>query len=287
MHVLFKKELKSYFRGPMAYIFLTVFLFFTGLYFVSYNLLYNNSSFNFVLYDLVIIFLFMVPIFTMRLLSEEKKNKTDQLLFTSPQSISSIVCGKYFAAVALFLIGTLCTIIYPIILSFFGSISLSELTSSYLGFILLGSSLISLGLFISSLTENQIASAVTTLGALLVIWFLDPISSMLPQDSTSGLIFIMVLIAVVGLLIFKSTKNYVISISITVISSIGSVILFFINKIWFEGIITNVLQWFSLISKNQNFAQGIISLNYVFYYLSFIFVMIFLTIKTIEKRRWS
>ncbi len=287
MHVLFKKELKSYFKGPMAYIFLAVFLFFTGLYFVSYNLLYNNSSFNYVLYDLVIIFLFMVPIFTMRLLSEEKKNKTDQLLFTSPQSISSIVCGKYFAAVTLFLLGTLCTIIYPIILSFFGSISLSELVSSYLGFILLGSSLISLGLFISSLTENQIASAVATLGTLLVIWFLEPISSTLPQDSTSGLIFIIVLISIVGLLIFKSTKNYVISISIAVISSTVSIVLFFINKIWFEGIITNVLQWFSLISKNQNFAQGIISLTYVFYYLSFIFVMIFLTIKTIEKRKWS
>ena len=287
MFILFKKEFKAYFNNVIAYIFLSTFLFFTGIYFVVTNLFNMNSSFNYVLNDLVLIILFMVPVFTMRLLSEERRNKTDQLLYTSPQSISGIVLGKYAAAFTLFLLGTCITIIYPIIFGRFGKLALSEIISSYIGFILIGGTFISIGMLISAIAESQVTAAIGTLGALLGLWFIEPITNSLPKDEVSGLIFVIILVIAFAAIIYVATKNIVIPIIVGLIGTAASVITFFINKAVFSGIITKFFQWFAIIDKSYSFSEGLIPLASIVYYISFIFIMLLFTVRLIEKRRWS
>src|SRR5690606_25355348 len=139
--------------------------------------------------------LIVVPILTMRLLSEESRQKTDQLLLTSPLSVTGMVLGKYFAAVGVFLITLLITCIYPIILSFFGTIAVWEIVGGYVGFFLLGSAFIAVGLFVSSMTDNQVIAAVVTFSALLFLWILDWIIEGLPTDRVSGIVFACLLVA--------------------------------------------------------------------------------------------
>lgn len=287
MGVIFKKELKSYFLGPLAYIYLGVFLFFVGLYFVFGNLFGMNTAFNSVLSEIVLIFLFISPVITMRILSEERKNKTDQLLYTSPQSIYSIVLGKFAAAFALFLVGVALTLIYPIILSTLGTVIVSELISSYLGLILIGGAFISIGMLISALTENQVTAAVATLGTLLIIWFMEPIAQSFPQDALSGLIFVIILVCLFGGIIYGITKNKVMSVLISIVGVFIAIGVFFVNKDVFYGIIGNFFSWFALIDKNIELNQGLVPLSSITYYLSFIFIMLLITVKSIEKRRWS
>lgn len=287
MNILFKKEIKSYFTGPIAYIFLTIFLVFTGIYFVLTNLYNMNTSFNYVLSDLLLVLVFIIPVFTMRLLSEERRNKTDQLLYTSPQSIVSIILGKFSAAYILFLLGTCITIIYPIILSAFGTVAISELISSYIGFILVAGTFISIGMLISAITESQITSAIGTLGVLLGLWFIKPITNAFPKDEISGLVFIIILIAALVGSIYVVTKNIVIPVGVGAIGLIISVITFFTNKGVFTGIISKFFEWFAIIDKSHSFNEGLIPLASVVYYISFIFIMLMFTIRIIEKRRWS
>ncbi len=170
---ILKKEFKTYFYSPIAYVFIGFFLLLSGYFFATTNLFYGAADMKMVFGNMNIIFLFLTPILTMRLLSEEKRSKTDQLLITSPVNITGIVLGKYFAAVAVLLIALLITGIYPLILSIFGSPATAETLGGYLGFFFLGTSFIAIGLFISSLTESQITSAIVSFGVLIFLWVID------------------------------------------------------------------------------------------------------------------
>lgn len=167
---IYKRELQAFFLSPIAYVFMGFFLLVTGLFFATTNVLSQQASYNTMLGNMSFLFMLTVPILTMRLLSEERKNKTDQLLLTSPVSVVSIVLGKYFAAVSVFGITLIVSFIYPLTLFTFGNPSFVEILTGYIGFFLLGAALISVGLLISSLSENQVVSAVSTFGVLLVLY---------------------------------------------------------------------------------------------------------------------
>jgi ABC-2 type transport system permease protein len=159
MLAIYKRELQGYFYSPIAYIFIGIFMAIAGIVFSISNVLSGSADFNNMLGNLTFLFMLVVPILTMRLLSEERKNKTDQLLLTSPASITAIVLGKYFAALSVFIITLVITIMYPVILFIYGNPSVTEIIGGYLGFLFLGSALIAIGVFISALSENQIISA--------------------------------------------------------------------------------------------------------------------------------
>jgi len=232
MRAIFWKEVKSYFYSPIAYILIGLFTLLTSIFFLG-NLYRRYADFNPVLSTMGFILLFIVPILTMRILEEDRKNGTEVLLITSPASLTSIVLGKYFAAFFVFLVMTCITFIYPIILFAFGGQPTAQLVGGYIGFILLGASFISVGLFASSLTENQIVAAVIGFISLLIMWIAD---------------------------------------------SVGMVV---------GGFASKVLNWFSLLSRYEDFNNGILSLSPIVYYLSFTAVFIFLTVRVIERRRWS
>ncbi len=210
MLAVLRRELKAYFASPIGFIFVGFFILIAGVFFALSNLLSGNPDYTGMLSSLTFIFLFLVPILTMRLISEEMRQKTDQLLITSPLSITGIVMGKYLAAVGVFLITLLITVLYPVIMSFFaiGGLAGWEILGGYIGFFLLGSSFIAVGLFFSSLTDNQLMAAVITFAALLLIWILDYHRAERSDGRrTSGLVFLAILAAGLVLLVFFSTRN--------------------------------------------------------------------------------
>jgi ABC-2 type transport system permease protein len=284
---IFNKELKTYFYSASGYVFMGVFLFICGIFFASYNLLPGSPDYSSVLSSIIFIFLILVPIITMKLIAEEKHQKTDQLLLTSPLSVSEIVIGKYLAAVALFFITLAVTILYPIILSQFGTIPVGQIVTTYIGFALMGASLIAIGIFASSLTENQVIAAVISFGMLLVVWLLDFIKQNLPSGATSGIVFSAILVISIAILIYFATRNIIVS-SITGVIGAIIIIILAIKKIaLFEGFLPNFFGWFSLVNRFQNFGMGILDVSSIVYYITFNIAFVYLTIQMIEKRRWS
>jgi len=287
MLAIFLKEFRSYFTSAIGYIFMATFLLITGIFFVMYNLVSASPAYNSTLQSLIIIFLFIIPILTMKIISEETKTKTDQLLFTSPLKITDIIVGKYLAAVSIFTISLLITVLYPMILSMFGTVSVSEVFTGYIGMFLLGATLISIGLFVSSLTENQVTSAVVSFGVLLFIFLLDNIQQALPSTRTSSVIFVLIIIVIFAVFVYFSTKNIYATAITVIVGLIITLSIYLVKKEAFDGLLQKVFEWFSLIKRYNLFSQGILSLNSVVYYLSFIVAFVFLTIRIVDKRRWS
>jgi ABC-2 type transport system permease protein len=176
MFAVLKKELKSYFLSPIGYVFIGLFLLMTSVFFYLDILSYGMSKFESMFYSLATILTFITPILTMRMFSEEKKEGTDQLLFTSPRGITSIVFGKFLAALCVLLITELLTFIYYFILMYFGSPDFVSAIVTLGGFLLLGAAYISFGMFASSITENQVIAAILTIGFFILTWFLPEIN---------------------------------------------------------------------------------------------------------------
>jgi ABC-2 type transport system permease protein len=287
MLAIFNKEMKSYFASATAYIFMGIFLLISGIFFALQNVLQSNPYYNGVLGSMNFVFLLIVPVLTMKIISEETKTRTDQLLLTSPQTVGGIVLGKYFAAVALFLITLLITVLYPLILSLYGKIGGLEILSAYVGFFLMGCCFIAVGLFISSLTDNVVAAAVGTFGSLLFLWILDWIQQGLPAGRNAGIIFAVILVALIATIIYFSTKNIYVGAATVIVGASVIAVVYLMKKELFEGFIAKFFGWFSLMQRNQMFNAGVLSLDSIVYYISFAFVFVFLTISMIEKRRWS
>lgn len=287
MKTILSREFKTYFTSPIGYVFIAFYLLIFGVYFVGINLSQANGNYNLVFLYLTSILLFTIPLVTMRLLSEEKKNRTDQLLLTAPISVWDVVLGKYFAAVLLFLLTLGLTLLHPIILEILGDVPWPAVISTYIGYFLLGATLIAISLFMSALTENQIIAAIASISLLLFLRLIDALAQLVPATATASLVFIFALIVLAGIYIYFSIKDIYITLSIAFIAGIATVITYKVNSALFEGLCTKILQWFSVFSRYDNFGDGLLDVGSIVYFLSFIFIFLFLTNQTIEKRRWN
>ena len=185
MTAIFKRELKSYLTSMVGYLFIFFVLVLTGIYFSAYQLSGGYSKFETTLSALTFVFLIGVPILSMRVLAEERKQKTDQLLLTAPVSVWDIVFGKYLALVAVFAIPVVIMCVYPLIMSKFGTISYASAYTGILGFFLLGCANLAIGVFMSALTESQVIAAVLTFVFLFAFYMMNGISSFFSQTSMS------------------------------------------------------------------------------------------------------
>ena len=287
MFAVFSKEFKSYFYSATGYIFLGVFLLFFGMIVSVSNLINLSPDYAGVVDGMKIILLFLVPVLTMRIISEETHQKTDQLLYTSPVGLKDIVIGKYLAASALFLLAVAITFIYPVVLSRFGALEVAKIVGEYFGFILLGFCFIAIGLFISSLTESQVVSAVASLGIFLFLLIMDSVQQILPTTRISGIIFAFIMVIIISAIVYFSTKNITVVIGTSIVGVIIMAAVYILSKTMYEGLVVKFFGWFSLLSRFSNFTAGILSISDIVYYISFTFAFVFLTIRMIEKRRWS
>lgn len=238
MCAVWKREWQAMFTTPIGYVFMGFFLLVSGYFFWGYNLSASSSDMSGFFDRIAYILVLFVPILTMRLFSEERKNKTDQLLITSPLSIGKIVLGKFLAAVSVLLATLAVTLLYPVIISVFGVLSLGMVMTSYLGCFLLGCVYIAIGLLISSICENQLTAAIVTVVVNILLQVLEHVPQMLTSGSAMAL----------------------------------------------AG---RLLGWLSLSARNTDFAVGLLSPANVLYLVSFAGVLLFLTVRVIEKRRWS
>lgn len=249
MIAIFKREFKSYFATPVGFIFLTAFYFFLGMFF---SVIYSGGFPNVeaILIEMSTVAVFAMPIITMRLMSEDRRQKVDQVLLTAPVKLTSIVMGKFLSAMALYALAFAPTVIFEIIIAANVSVNVFIYIYALLGMMLLGGVLIAIGMFISSLTESPAISAILSLVINILVLFMSSFANMItiPQEGEG-----------------------------------------FISKIWSKVVEYFVLflQKAGFISVVQNFEQNIFVVADIVYFLSIIVLFIFLSVRSLEKRRWS
>ena len=287
MTAIYKRELRSYLTSMIGYIFIFFILLLTGIYFSAYQLSAAYPKFEYTLSALTFVFLISVPLLTMRILAEERKQKTDQLLLTSPVSVEKLVMGNYLALVTVFAIPMAIICFYPLLMTKFGTVSLGTAYTAILGFFLLGCANLAVGVFISSLTESQVIAAVLTFILLFAFYMMNGISSFFSEGALSTCITFGLLILAAAIIIYTMIKNLLISAVVCVAGEAVLAVLYVVNSEFFAGGIQKVLQVFNISGHFDNFANGIFDIKGVVYFLSVVAVCVFLTIQSIVKRRWN
>ena len=288
MLAIYKRELRSYFQSMVGCVFIAFLMAFTGIYFMAYNLTAGYPYFSYTLAGSLIVFIVGIPLITMRSFAEDRKNKTDQLLLTAPVSLGKVVMGKYLAMVTVIGIPNVIFCLYPLIIKSQGTAYLKVDYISIGVFFLLGCVYAAIGMFLSSLTESQIIAFISTFGILLVLYLWDGILSMLPSSAVSGLVWIILLISLFAFYIYHMTGNFVISGGIEVIGVIASLVLYFVKSSLYENLITKMLGKLALANVFTDItSNSIVDVTGIALYLTIIAVFVFLTIQSIQKRRWS
>ena len=182
MIAIFKREFKAYFTSPIGWVFLGAFFVFSGIYFYVGVLLMQSTQVESVIMSMFSIVMFLIPIITMRLFSEDKRQKTDQALLTAPVNLLPMIMGKLLAAFAIYALAFSITFVYAMIISSYGEVSWSLYFSNLLGILLLGAAMIPIGGLISSLTENQVVSAIGSFLIMLVLSFVDTLATLVPYE---------------------------------------------------------------------------------------------------------
>lgn len=287
MIAVLKHELRNYFHTLTAYIFGAFLLVFVGIGAMLYNLQAAVSNFEFVLSFGSMIFVVIVPILTMRVIAEERKQKTDQLLYSLPLSTTEVVLGKYLALLIVYLIPLCVIAFYPLIFSKFGDVYLLTSYGSLFAFFLMGAALIAVGIFLSSLTENQGFAAGMGIAAILLNYFSVSLAEYISATAFSTAIAIFVIAALLGWIIHHLTQNELFGSIISLGLMAITVAIFFIDSTKLEGLLPDIMKKLSLFDRLDTFVNGVFDLTAIVYYVSVIIFFIFLSVQSLEKRRYN
>ena len=287
MTAIFKREFKSCFTGMIGWVIAAVSLFFLGLYFTNRNLLYASSDFASVLYTMSMILLFLLPAISMRSFAEERKNKTDQLLLTSPVSIPAIVAGKFLAELAVFALPLAAAVVMPLLLQAFGTVSLVAAYSALLGYLLLGGACLAVGTWISALTENQILAYLATFGALLVAYLMNGIQTMFTTGNRLAFIVFMIVLLVASVLVGVICKRLAAGAVVFCAGAVVLFVLFQLRPAWLLTAFNAVLSALALFEPFKDIVGGMFSIPAIVYYLSVMGLFLFLTGQALARRRWN
>ncbi len=287
MTAIFKREFKSCFTGMIGWVIAAVSLFFLGLYFTNRNLLYASSDFASVLYTMTMILLFLLPAISMRSFAEERKNKTDQMLLTSPVSIPAIVAGKFLAELAVFALPLAAAVVMPLLLQAFGTVSLVAAYSALLGYLLLGGACLAVGTWISALTENQILAYLATFGALLVAYLMNGIQTMFTTGNLLAFIVFMIVLLVASVLVGVICKRLAAGAVVFCAGAVVLFVLFQLRPAWLLTAFNAVLSALALFEPFKDIVGGMFSIPAIVYYLSVMGLFLFLTGQALARRRWN
>jgi ABC-2 type transport system permease protein len=268
-------------------VFAAFLLIFVGVFTTIINLGSMSTRFEYVLGNMSFVFIIIVPILTMHVIAAERRQKTDQLLYSLPLKMSDIVFGKYFAMLVPLAIPVGIAGIYPLILSRYGEINMATVYSSIFGFFLLGAALLAIGLFLSSLTENQAVAAGLCVVVTLGNYFLADLASFVPATAFASLTVLIVAALVVGVVFAIVTRS--IPAAVLLIIALEAA-LFVCYKLWtekFESLITKIVEQLSLYEQFYQFLNNIFDVRSAVYLVSVAAVFVFLCIQSLEKRRWG
>lgn len=288
MTAIYKREFKAYFQSMTGYIFIAFLVLFTGIYFMAYNMMSGYPYYSYTLSAMVTIVMIGVPVLTMRSFADDRKTKTDQLLLTAPVSVTKVVLAKYLSMVTVFAIPVLIGAVCPLIIKMNGTAYLKVDYASVLAFFLLGCVFLAIGMFISSLTESQIISAVGTFGVLLLLMLWPSLVNFLPTSASGSLIGFVLIWTLVVFIVYRMTGHNLLAVCLEGGGLIVMAAVYLLDKSLYDRALYNVLEKIAVTDVFQNFAN-----NYLFdagglaYYVSIIFLLVFLTVQSVEKRRWS
>ncbi len=287
MTAVLKHELKSYFRSMTAYVFGAGLLLAVGLGAMLYNIEAAVSNFEFALSYFSIIFAVIVPILTMRVIAEERKQKTDQLLYSLPITTTQVIVGKYLALLVVYMIPLCIVAVYPLIFSQFGDVYLLTSYGSMLAFFIMGAALIALGVFISSLTDNQGFAAGIGIAVILLNYYSVSLSEYVSTTAFGSVAAICVIILALGAVIKHLTKNENLAYGVCFVLIASIAITCFMDSTKFEGLLPGIMTSLSLFDRFSGFVNGVFDMTSIVYYASVIVFFLFLSIQSLEKRRYN
>lgn len=287
MIAVLKHELRNYFHSFTAYVFGAFLLAIVGIGAMLYNLQAAVSNFEYVLSFGTIIFVVIVPILTMRVIAEERKQKTDQLLYSLPISTVQVILGKYLALLVIYLIPLLIISIYPLIFSQYGDVYLPTSYGSMVAIFIMGAALVALGVFISSLTDNQGLAAGIGIAAILFNYYSVSLSEYVSSTAFGSIVALVILSVILGAIVRYLTRNEMLGYGIAFILIAIITAASYIDPTVFEGLLPNIMRQLSLFDRFNTFVSGVFDLTAIFYYVSVIVFFLFLSVQSLEKRRYN
>lgn len=287
MIAVLKHELRSYFHSLTAYVFGGFLLAFVGIGAMLYNIQAAVSNFEFVLSFGCLVFVVIVPILTMRVIAEERRQRTDQLLYALPITATQVIIGKYLALLTVYLIPLCFICMYPLIFSQYGDVYLLTSYGSILAFFIMGAALIALGVFISSLTDNQGFAAGIGIAVILLNYYSVSLSEYVSSTAAGSAAALCVISVALGAVIRHLTKNnkFAYSIGFALIAAVA--ITYFVDAEKFEGFLPGIMSKLSLFERFYGFVNGIFDLTSIVYYITVAIFFLFLSVQSLEKRRYN
>lgn len=287
MGAIFRHELRNYFHSLTAYVFGAFLLAVVGLGSVLYNLQAAVSNFEFVLSFASIIFVVIVPILTMRTLAEERRQRTDQLLYSLPITTTQVVLGKYLALLVVYLILLAVISLYPLLFSRFGDVYLPTSYGSLFAFFMMGAALLAVGMFLSSLTDNQGFAAGIGVAAILLNYYSVSLAEYTSSTAMGALIALYVIALLLGVVIRGLTRNENLAYGVTFVLIAALSVAYFVNSSAFEGLLPDIMTKLSLFRQFNSFVNGAFDLTAIVYYVSVMGFFLFLSVQSMEKRRYN
>lgn len=287
MIAILKHELSNHFHSLTAYIFGAFLLVFVGVGAMIYNIQQAVANFEYVLSFVSLVFVVIIPVLTMRVIAEERKQKTDQLLYSLPISTVQVVIGKYLALLAVYMIPLCIVALYPSVFARYGAVYLPASYGCILAFFVMGAALIAIGVFISSLTENQGFAAGIAIPALLLNYYSVSLAEHVSATAFGSAAALCAFSVLLGLVIRILTKNEMMAygVGFALIAVIWAA--FFLNREVFEGLLPKIMRNLSLFERFYSFVAGVFDLTAIVYYITVIAFFLFLTVQSMEKRRYN
>ena len=287
MSAVLKHELRLYFHSLTAYVFGAFLLVFVGIGAMMYNIQAAVSNFEYVLSFSCLVFVVIVPILTMRVIAEERRQKTDQLLYFLPITTTQVIVGKYLALLVVYLIPLAIICLYPLIFAQFGEVYLPTSYGSIFAFFALGAALIALGVFISSLTENQGFAAGIGVAVILFNYYSVSLAEYVSATSFGSLVVLCVAVLILAVVINHLTRNENLAYGIGFVLIAALAVLYFVDASKFEGLVPDIMTKLSLFERFYTFVNGIFDMTAIVYYLTVILFFLFLSVQSLEKRRYN
>lgn len=287
MAAVLRHELSNYFHSFIAYIYCIFMLAFVGVGAMLYNIQSAISNFEYVLAFVSIGLVVIIPVLTMRSISEEKKQKTDQLLFSLPLKTTKIIMGKFLALLIIFAIPLVIIAFYPLIFAQYGDVYLPTSYGSLVAFFFLGAAMIAVGIFISSLTENQGIAAGIGIPVFLLSYYSVTLAEYVSSTALGSLIVLCIFAILLGFLLRHLTRMDNFSFGVSIVLILGMGVVYYINSSLFEGLVPKIMEQLSLFERFYNFVNGVFDVTGIVFYLTVIVFFLFLSVQSLEKRRYN
>ncbi len=287
MKAILRHELTTLFTTLYGYVFTAFLLLFAGIYTMTNNLSGLSAQFELTVYAMSLVLVIIVPILTMRTIADERRQNTDHLLYSLPISMAKVVLGKFLSLLVVLAIPLVVLCLYPLVLSLYGSVYLPAAYGTIVAFFFLGAALIAIGVFISSLTENPVVAAGICFAVMLLIYFLSSLVDYLPSGAYANYIVLAVVFLLAAVLVGFFTKNSFVGIVTGAVLIIGETVFYVVDSTRFAGLISTIASAISPFDRFYTFVYGTFDLSGIVYFISVAVLFLFLTVQSLEKRRWE